>query len=137
MADAMHAAIAERIEGIRLTDKPASFGPHKKMYRLEHADGTPLQGWGGVYGWGYAEKDAPVNQLWPGYSADLNLCARAEARIAEMGAQAREGYHRHLSCVLRETEPMLSPFTVATAPASARVRALYAVAMSLKAEPKP
>jgi hypothetical protein len=112
-AEEMHALIAERLDGWTCLK------------------GHPDPMW----------MDAAGELAWvaslPNYSTDLNLCARAEAKVAEMGDSAREGYHRHLSCVLRETEPMLSPFTVATAPASARVRALYAVAMSLKAEPKP
>jgi hypothetical protein len=139
MADAteqneMHAAIAERIEGIRLTDKPASFGPHKKMYRLEHADGTPLHGWGGVYGWGYAEKDAPVNQLWPDYSdtdAPRSLLDRVEARVKQLG---------HIELYLHFIVEQITQYrdeSLVLLPASARVAALYAVAMSLKVEPKP
>jgi hypothetical protein len=83
----------------------------------------------------------------PDYSADLNLCARVEAKIAEMGEETQRLYARLLTRAVIDARYgdrqwykdspedsknafTLEPFDIATAPAAARVDAMVALCQS-------
>lgn len=109
-AEEMHSLIAERIEGYTVIRRDSAI----RAYGF------------GEYGCGL-NGELPI----PNYSADLNLCARAEASvIASVPLLYRD-------CLLLQMPldwPHAESIWYIAAPASARVAALYAVAMALDAK---
>jgi len=88
----------------------------------------------GERAWGLAYR-VTGHPAAPAYDTDLNLCARAEARLAELG-WPHDLYYCDATEAQRPADfPHGMRFWLATAPASARVRALYAIAMRLGAAP--
>lgn len=128
-AEEMHAAIAERIEGWRWIHREClSYSWFASPEDV--AEFTADEQLRGVIGDG----GKPREGCAPNYSADLNLVARAEARVAEMGPVAMARYGNALGRELSGDTSQL--FRYITAPAQARVKALYAVAL-LIGEAKP
>lgn len=110
-----HALIAEKIEGMRCVTYddavhemvPAQFDPDK------------------LYSFGWVSTAKVIYFVLPSYCCDLNLCARTEAKIAEMGLDGE--YIQCLRRVVWRDDPRNPEFAVATAPASARVDAMVAL----------
>jgi hypothetical protein len=88
------------------------------------------------YGWLLNGKH-PGGSEWdvthepPNYSADLNLCAIAEAKIAERGEDAMAMYHDFLGVTC--PPPVPEWWWRMGAPASARVNAIVAVIREMEA----
>lgn len=120
-----HALIAE-FEGMQIIDipfVPRSVRFDQSLVFTERA----AQQWISAY-----PRSIMCNRI-PKYSSDLNLCARVEAKIAEMGDEAKRQYRNQLwDREIIEDDRCQSDWWLISAPPAARVDAMVALIQSLE-----
>jgi hypothetical protein len=120
-----HKIIAEKIEGCQIVDIPVAPNQHapnaeKVFFTAEASE----QMWRA-----YPRCLAGAYPKVPNYSSSLDLVARAEAKVAVKGKYARAKYW---DLLLKETRGTTASdtFALVTAPPTARVNALVALAQT-------